>query len=523
MVATSQPLATQAGLQMLQQGGNAVDAAVAAAAVLNVTEPTSCGIGGDMFALLYLNDSQQVVGINGSGRAPAQLTLEQVRNDGLKGPALPSLHPHTATVPGAIAGMLDLLDRHGSLERSEVFRPAIELAEDGFPVAPLTAYFWGRGVRQLQSGPYGTEMLLDGQAPKAGQLMRNPTLGRTFRTIVEEGRAGFYDGRVANAIVDLLGSMGGFLSLDDLRNHRSEWVEPISVDYKGTTVWEIPPNGQGLTALLGLNLLEGTDFSQVRHLSTEYFHLLIEALRIAFADTRYYVADPAVVDVPVEELLSKSYASKRRSLLLPDRHNPELTHGTPTANSDTVYFCTADAEGNACSFIYSNYMGFGTGLIPEGCGFTLQNRGANFSLDPSHPNVLAPNKRPYHTIIPGMATVTDTQDLYCAFGVMGGFMQPQGHVQVMLDMLEYDLGPQETLDLPRFCLTDGTAGGEVALEDGIPLQVMAELARMGHKVVPTVGHARAIFGRGQIIRKHPESGTWWAGSDPRADGLALGF
>jgi gamma-glutamyltranspeptidase/glutathione hydrolase len=519
MVASSQPLASMAGLRILQAGGNAADAAVATAAALNVTEPTSTGIGGDCFCLYYDAEKGRVLGLNGSGRAPKALTPGLLNDLGYD--TMPRNGVHTVTVPGAAAGWADTMDCFGSMELGEVLNPAIGMAENGFPVAPLTARLWGLGVPKLKSGPYAEEMLIDGRAPGAGELMRNPTLARTFRTLAEHGKPGFYEGRIAEAIVELLSSMGGVLTVDDLEGHYSTYPEPISVDYKGTQVFEIPPNGQGITALIALNILEEYGWDEVEHSSVRHLHTLIEAMRLAFADSRWYVADPDIVHVPIKELISKEYAAERRRLINPAGASVDVERGSPVAGSDTVYFCTVDGEGNACSFINSNYAGFGTGLIPRGCGFTLQNRGSGFSLAAGHPNRLAPGKRPYHTIIPGMM-LRDGQ-LHGPFGVMGGFMQPQGHVQVVINMVDYGMGPQEALDAPRFNILDGTSGGSVLLEEGIPLETMSALARMGHEVVPSSGYARGSFGRGQIIIKEPETGVLCAGSEPRADGQAVGW
>jgi gamma-glutamyltranspeptidase/glutathione hydrolase len=520
MVASSQPLASEAGMRILQRGGNAADAAVTVAAVLNVTEPTSTGIGGDCFCLFFDASSSSVKGINGSGRAPAGMTLEGLAERGVEG-SMPPLSIHTITVPGAAAGWIDTLERFGSMEVGNILGPAIELADEGFPVAPMTARGWQRGAARLKSGPYGDEMLIDGRGPRAGEVMSNPTLARTFRELAEHGKAGFYEGRVADSIVDLIEPMGSFMTLEDLAIHGSTFPEPISTDYRGYEIYEIPPNGQGITALIALNIVEEFDISGMGHSSVEHLHTLIEATRLAFADTRWYIADPDVVHVPVEELISKRYAAERRGLMDPDRANVDVERGFPVAGSDTVYFCTADGEGNACSFINSNYMGFGTGLIPKGCGFTLQNRGANFSLNPEHPNCVGPGKRPYHTIIPGMALRDG--EIFGPFGVMGGFMQPQGHLQVVVNMVDYGMNPQEALDAPRFCIGSGTSSGAVALEEGIPLEVMAALSRMGHVVSPRAGAYRGGFGRGQIIVRDPSTGVLCGGSDPRADGQAVAW
>ncbi len=521
MAATSQPLAVAAGLEVLAAGGTAADAAVAMAAALNVTEPTSTGIGGDAFALYYQAATRRVYGLNGSGRAPRSLTLERLQREGFV-PNLPPFHPYTITVPGACAAWCDLVERFGRLPLGRVLAPAIRLAEEGFPVAPITAYFWAKGVdTQLRHALNGQELTLEGRAPRPGEIFRNPGLARTLRTVAEGGKDAFYRGPIAEAIATTVQQAGGCLTVDDLAQHESEWVEPISVTYRHLRVWEIPPNGQGLAALLALNILEGFDLAEMDPLAPERLHLLIEAMRLAFADARHYVADPHTHPAPLEALLSKDYARERRKQLNPKRARLDRTHGVPFAGSDTVYLTVVDAEGNACSFINSNYMGFGTGIVPRGWGFTLQNRGHNFSLDPGHPNALAPGKRPYHTIIPGMATHAQSHALFASFGVMGGFMQPQGHVQVVVALADDGVDPQTALDRPRFCLLDGRADGVVALEEGIPVQTMARLAAMGHPVRPVTGYARAVFGRGQIIVQDATTGVLWAGSDPRADGLAM--
>ncbi|HPV08699.1 MAG TPA: gamma-glutamyltransferase family protein, partial [Aggregatilineales bacterium] len=457
VVATSQPLATAAGLEILMQGGNAADAAVAAAAALNVTEPTSTGLGGDMFALYYDAQTGQVSALNGSGRAPAALTLDVLREQGFEN-ELPPFHAHTVTVPGACAGWCDLIEMHGSLDMAKVLAPAIRLAEEGFPVAPLTAYYWQRGAeQQLRHAPNGHELMIDGRAPRPGEIFRNPTLARTLRIIAEGGKDAFYRGEIGEKIAAVVQQMGGLMTQEDLAGHTSTWEQPISTVYRGVRIYECPPNGQGITALLALNILSQFDLP-ADPLSAERLHLIIEALRLAFADSRWYVADPAFEQVPVEELLSMAYAGERARLIDPQRATLDQRHGAPVAGSDTVYLSVVDGYGNACSFINSNYMGFGTGIVPEGTGFSLQNRGHNFSLNPEHPNALAPGKRPYHTIIPAMATRETDGSLYASFGVMGGFMQPQGHVQVVLALLNDGLDPQAALDRPRVCIGSGTAG-----------------------------------------------------------------
>jgi gamma-glutamyltranspeptidase/glutathione hydrolase len=526
LVATSQPLAVAAGIHVLRKGGNAADAAVAAAAALNVTEPTSTGIGGDCFALFYEAKTGRISALNGSGRAPAKLTLQKLRNEGYgvygRQMELPPYHPYTITVPGACAGWCDLVNQFGRLKMADVLEPAIHLAESGFPVAPITAHFWAAGgERQLANALNGRELTIDGRTPRAGEVFRNPGLAKTLKVVAEQGKEGFYFGEIAHAIAAVVKQAGGCLEEGDLAAHQSTWEEPISTTYRGYRLWECPPNGQGLAALLALNILEQTEAHKLAPLSAERLHLEIEAMRLAFADTRWFVADPQTNPAPLKELLSKDYAAVRALYI--DRKNATLDQkrGSPVAASDTVYLTVVDAEGNACSFINSNYMGFGTGIVPKGWGFTLQNRGHNFSLDPEHPNALAPNKRPYHTIIPALLTHASDNRLFASFGVMGGFMQPQGHLQVTLGMIVDHLDPQAVLDRPRFCITDGTAGGKVALEEGIPFATLARLAQMGHPVVPVSGYARALFGRGQIILQDKASGVLWGGSDPRADGCAM--
>ena len=444
----------------------------------------------------------------------------------------------------------DTVERHGRLTLAEVLQPAIDLAEGGFPVHEVAAHYWAAGASRLLDNEHGKDMLLNGRAPTAGEVMVLPHLANTFKLLgaicsiicnshlpthrphstAAQGKAGFNTGTVAQAIVDAVQAHGGVMSLDDLRQHTSTFEEPISVSYKGVDVHEIAPNGQGITALIALNILEGLDLRAMGHNTPQYLHALIEALRLAFADARYYVADSSVVPVPTEALLKKAYAAERRKLIDPAHALHDPARGSPAVSSDTVYFTVTDNDGNACSFINSNYMGFGTGLVPRNCGFTLQNRGANFVLDAGHPNVLAPGKRPYHTIIPAIATRDG--ELYASFGVMGGFMQPQGHVQVLLNMLEFGMSPQQALDAPRFCIGPApTEVGEIALEEGISESTRQTLQDMGHHHVHILtGHARALFGRGQIIaqslRQASDGSTrrvYTAGSDPRADGLAVGY
>lgn len=521
MAAASQPLAVAAGIKMLDQGGNAADAAVAMAAVLAVTEPGSTGLGGDCFALYYEASTCQVYALNGSGRAPRALTLERLRREGFS-TELPPFHPYTITVPGACAGWCDLVERFGRLSLAAILEPSIELAERGFAVAPLTAYFWQRGAEaQLRHALNGGELLMEGRAPRAGEVFRNPNLARVLQQIATHGKKAFYEGPIAEAIVDTVQKAGGCLALEDLAAHHSTWDKPLAVTYRHFKVWECPPNGQGLTALLALNILKGYDLKTVNPLSSQRLHLQIEALRLAFADAFRYIADPAWGDLPLDALLSDTYAAERRALIHPQRALMQVCPGEPLKGSDTVYFCVVDEMGNACSMVNSNYMGFGTGIVPRGCGFSLQNRGLNFNLDPNHPNALQPGKRPYHTIIPALVTHEEDDTLFAVVGVMGGFMQPQGHVQVITALVDDGLDPQSALDRPRFCVQVQEPGGRVAVEEGIPEPTLAALATMGHPIERVSGMGRALFGRGQIILRDRESGVLWGGSDPRADGCAL--
>lgn len=514
IVATTQPLASAAGAEILRRGGNAIDAAVAAAGVLAVTEPMSCGLGGDGFALVYDGDGGAVHGINGSGRAPAALSIDRVRADGFAG-ALPVTHAHTVTVPGAVSCFCALQERFGKLPLADAWARAVELADGGFPVAPITAYWWEVGANMLLRGsPGGGQLLLDGRAPRAGELIRNRALADVLRAIAAGGARAFYAGWPAERIAGAVRRAGGVMTTDDLHAHEAEWVEPIATSFGDARIWECPPNGQGLTALLALDLIAARG---VPDDPVDRAHLVIEALRLAFADARRYIADPAHARVPVAALLDPAYAAARAELIDMARANPDPAHGRPLASSDTVYLSAVDGDGTACSLIFSNYMGFGTGIVPDELGFPLQNRGANFSLDPAHPNALAPGKRPYHTIIPALATRVADGSLYASFGVMGGFMQPQGHVQVALALLCDGDDPQTALDRPRLCIQDRG----VALEDGTPTVVVEGLRARGHDVRVVTGHARALFGRGQVITRDPATGVLCGGSDPRGDGCAV--
>jgi len=522
MVAASNPLAAQAGLNILRMGGNAADAAIAAAAVLNVTAPASTGAGGDCFALFYDATTQEITALNGSGRAPAALKLEDLRARGWS--RIPDRSPDAVTVPGAVMGWHDLLAQHGTMTLADVLADAIHYAREGYPVSPVFGAEWSHPATQafLRNSPNTEDYLPNGSAPRVGQVVRLPGLAATLGAIAEGGPEAFYTSPIADAIVRTLQHLGGVMTHQDLKNHRSTWHEPIKTDYRGVTVCECPPNGQGIAALLALNIAEGWELGDMPWHAPERLHLLVEAMRLAFADARRYVADSATDPAPTDALLSKDYAAQRRALVSPEQAMLPPAYGQPLPGSDTVYLSVVDGEGNACSFINSLYMGFGTGIVAEGTGVFLQNRGVNFSLDPDHPNALAPGKRPYHTIIPGMAFKDGR--LWASFGVMGGFMQPQGHLQVINAMLDDGLNPQEALDRPRFCLVvDDKVEGTLALEDGIPFSTMARLADLGHTVKPVAGAGRSLFGSGQIIRRDPETGVLCGGSDPRKDGLVASF
>jgi gamma-glutamyltranspeptidase/glutathione hydrolase len=538
MVATSQPLAAMAGLRTLLDGGNAADAAVATAAALTVVEPMSTGIGGDAFALFYdaqaRSDAgrvgtyrdQRVSALNGSGRAPAGLHLDDLRRAGLS--EIPLDSPHSVTVPGTVAAWADLLARHGSMPLGAVLQPAIDYARDGYPVSELIAASWQRGEAKLRRLPSGLELLPGGRAPRLGEVVQLPELAHTLQAIADGGADAFYRGETGRRIAAFVQEQGGRLDVSDLAAHRSTWDEPISTDYRGLRVWECPPNGQGLAALLALNIVARDDLAAVP--PAERWHLLIEAMRLAFADARRWVADPAFVDLPLAELLSPQYSAQRRSQIDPQRANLDPRSGLPAAGtlpvqpaprSDTVYLSVVDGQGNACSFINSLYHGFGSGLVAPGTGVALQNRGALFSLDPAHPNRLEPDKRPYHTIIPALAT--QGNGLWACFGVMGGFMQPQGHLQVLVNLLDLALLPQDALDAPRWCLLDGEPGDLVAVEAGAGAALIAALRAKGHAVEVKRGLERMLFGAGQVIRRDAGSGILTAGSEPRRDGCALGW
>jgi gamma-glutamyltranspeptidase / glutathione hydrolase len=515
MVATSQPLAAQAGLEILHSGGNAVDAALAAAITLTVVEPASCSLGGDAFALVW--DGHQLHGLNGSGRAPSLLTLDHLRTR--YGHAMPDRGWPVVTVPGAPAAWRDLHQKFGRLPFARLFEPAIAYAERGFPVSTIAQYGWQwsqiklrRALSEAEYQHWATIFAPSGRVPQVGEVWRSPDMARTLWQVAETNAEAYYRGALAEIMVRHSERSGGFFTADDLAQHASTWVEPISTSYRGYDVWEIPPNGQGLTALIALNILEGFDLPQIPRESVESYHLQIEAMKLAYADAQRYIADPAQASVPTQTLLSKAYAAERRALIGQRALTPE--HGNPQ-RSDTAYLCTADLDGMMVSLIESTFAGFGSGIVVPGTGIALQSRGSGFKLDPAHPNVFAPRKRPYHTIIPGFLT-RDGQPIG-PFGVMGGHMQPQGHVQMIVNTVDYGLNPQASLDAPRWYWGEDHS---IKVEPNVDLGLVEGLSVRGHDV--EIDSDIDVFGSGQIIWRQP-SGIYVGGSDGRKDGNALGY
>ncbi len=531
-VASSQPVATEAGIHVLRSGGSAADAAIAVAAALQVTQACSTGLGGDAFCLYYEAATGTVHAYNGSGRSPRALTAEAARaaaRDGGEAAAavaesslrLPDYHVHTVTVPGAADAWFETHRRFGRLPLADVLSPAIRLARDGFALGPMTARWWSGGIeRQVAARRHGQELMIDGRSPAVGERVRNAGLARVFESLAADGREGFYEGWIAERIVEEIEYEGGCMSADDLAAHRGEWVKPISIHYHGFDVWECPPNGQGLAALLALRIYAQVP-PEMRAEPADRLHAQVEAMRLAFADAARHVADPVFAPAPVGELLGDEYTASRAADIRRDRAMTSAGPGLPArvAGDDTVYFSVLDAEGNGCSFINSNFAGFGTGIVPRGCGFTLQNRGLGFVLEPGHANELAPGKRPYHTIIPGL--MTRDGRLAAVFGVMGGMMQPQGHLQVVSRLVDDGLDPQSALDAARFQLAGGDPDGALLLEENSDPGLVADLAERGHEVEQIVGKQRASFGLGQVIARGDD--VLWSGSDPRGDGQAGGF
>lgn len=511
VVATSQPLAAQAGLSMLARGGTAADAAIAGAMALTVVEPTGCGVGSDAFALVW--DGHRVSGLNASGRAPAAWTPDRFAG----GDAMPQRGWDSVTVPGAVSAWIALWERHGSLPLDVVAGPAIALARDGFPVSPIIATLWANGANTLSKQPGFAEAFMPaGRAPKAGQIVRRPDLAATLEDIVETRGESFYRGALAAAIAAHAAEHGGGLTRADLESHAADWVEPISTAYRDARVYEIPPNGQGIATLIGLGLLDPIRIEDRPVDSVESLHLMIEATKIALADTERHIADVRAMKVAPDALLDTAYLAERRALIDPS-YAGLPAYGAPRPGG-TVYLAAADAAGRMVSFIQSNYMGFGSGVVVPGTGISLQNRGAGFTLDKDHPNCVAPGKRPFHTIIPGFATSLDGKTPRMAFGVMGGPMQAQGHLQMAVRMLAYGQNPQAAADAPRWRVTGGRG---VALEATFDSRLAEGLAALGHEITVETPDAVFGFGGAQIIACNEEG--YVAGSDPRKDGQAVAF
>lgn len=507
MVATSQPLAAEAGIAMIRQGGNAIDAAIATAAALTVVEPTGCGIGGDAFALVWVKD--KLYGLDASGHAPAALNRDAVKQAGHD--QMPIYGWTPVTVPGCPSAWAELSARFGKLEFADLLQPAIALARDGFPVSPMVAHQWQIALNEFtpHRSPaleaWFDTFLIEGRAPKAGELFRNPAQARTLAELAETRCESFYRGELAERIGAHSEASGGYLRRADLQDYRAQWVQPISANYRGVDVWEIPPSGQGLIALMTLKLLEGFDFDHRD--SAQTWHRQLEAMKLAYADGLNYITDPQQMKVAVADLLSPDYIEQRRSLI-GDTARPPL-HGDPHG-SGTVYLATADADGNMVSFIQSNYHGFGSGVVLPDSGIALQNRGTEFSLDPNHSNCLAPGKKTFHTIIPGFLSQGGVP--LGPFGVMGGYMQPQGHVQMVMNLVDFGLNPQAALDAPRW---QWLGGQQVGIEQMASRDLSMALSRKGHEV--KVAHDLTDFGRGQIILRDPQSGVMCGGCEPRAD------
>ncbi|MDJ0763765.1 MAG: gamma-glutamyltransferase [Myxococcota bacterium] len=525
MVATSQPLAAQIGLDILKKGGTAVDAAIAVNAALGLMEPTGSGIGGDLFAIVWDNKKKRIYGLNASGPSPKSLTFDHFNARGIT--EVPTEGPLPWTVPGCVAGWFALHEKFGKLPMTDLLAPTIAYAQNGFPVSELIAYYWGRSVERFADFPNFQKLYApDGRAPKKGEIFRNKTLAKTLQYIAKQGQKGFYKGEIAKRIVAYSKRVGGFFQLADFADYEPEWVRPLKVSYKGYRIWELPPNGQGMAVLQWLRLLEQMDLKSMGHNSADYLHALIETKKIVYEDRARFYADPAFFKAPIRKLLSTAYAKKRLKLFHPQKARRRLSHGEEKLEAgDTVYLTVVDSEFNAVSLIQSNYYGFGSGNVPDGVGFCIQDRGALFSLEKGHPNVYAPGKRPFHTIIP--AFVTQKGEPVFSFGVMGGAMQPQGHVQVLLNILAFGMNIQAAGDAPRFRHrgasqpTGGrmTDGGTVLLESGIPPNVMRELVQKGHTVAKTSGG----FGGYQGIWIDQKNKTLIGASESRKDGLAIGY
>jgi gamma-glutamyltranspeptidase/glutathione hydrolase len=520
VISTSHPLASQAGLSVLERGGNAVDAAVTAAVVLNVVEPFATGLGGDLFSILWSAEEQRLIGLNASGRSGSLMTLEEMLSRGHK--RVPRIGAETITVPGALSGWSALLEEHGTITLAEAFAPAIALAEEGFPVSNHLAKEWAVFASEIRKDPEGRSTFLvdNRRAPRAGEWHSNPEFAETLRTIAKEGTETFYGGAMGRRIAEHVQKLDGFLALEDFADHKAEWVVPMSVPFKNYRVWEMPPNGQGIAVLEMLRILEPFDLAAMGHNSAAYFHHLIEAKKLAFADLQHFVGDPRTMAINPDELLTDEFIARRRNLIDSDRAIRRADPDSTLSTSNTTYLTVADSDGNMISLINSLAGGFGSGVVVPGTGFALQNRGVGFSFEKGRANTVGPKRRPYHTIIPGFVTKTDADGNYepwLSFGIVGGYQQPQAHVQVLMNIIVFDMDVQQALDAARFHHYDAHY---VSLESSIPRSVIAELKAMGHLALDpqpdTPGGFE--FGGGQAIMRNQRG--YVAGSDPRRDGLA---
>lgn len=523
MAATSQPLATQVALDILKRGGNAIDAAIAANAVLGVVEPTGCGIGGDLFALIWSAERDKLYGLNASGRSPRSLKLEYFKDNGFD--VIPPFGPLPVSVPGCVDGWFEMHEMFGRLSIREILQPAINYARNGFPVTELIAFYLESNTQILAEYPNIKSIYMPGgKCPSKGEIFKNPLLANTLEKIVKGGRNEFYRGTIARDIAAFIQKQGGFLSYEDLSRHHSEWVEPVSTNYRGYDVWELPPNGQGIAALQILNILEGLDIAGMGFGSTEYIHVFTEAKKLAFEDRAKFYADPLFAKAPVSQLISKRYAAERRKQINPQRA-ARIYNGGITEAGNTVYLTVADREGNMVSLIQSNYRGMGSGMCPTGLGFVLQNRGEMFSLAPGHANVYAPGKRPFHTLMPGF--ITKNNRPWVSFGVMGGDMQPQGHAQIVINLIDFNMNLQEAGDAPRIYHTGSseptgqnmTSGGILHLESGFRTEVIQKLMTMGHIIQWDLGG----YGGYQAIMRDEKNKVWFGASESRKDGQAAGY
>lgn len=522
MAATSQPLATQVALDILKRGGNAIDAAIAANAVLGLVEPTGCGIGGDLYAIVWDSETRNLYGLNASGRSPKALTKEIFTEKGLN--KVPSFGPLPVSVPGAVDGWFQLHERFGSLPMTAILTPAIEYAKSGFPVSELIAHYWQLNANRIgQYDGFADTYLINGKAPKKGDIFRNPGLAATYEKIATGGADAFYKGDIARTIDAYMKEQGGYLSYDDLATHTSEWVKPVSANYRGYDVWELPPNGQGIAALQILNVLERYDIEGMGFGSADYIHTFVEAKKLAFADRAKFYADTDFSDVPVDWLVSKEYAAERQKLISPTKAAKRVDAGI--YKGDTIYLTVADKAGNMVSLIQSNYRGMGSGMTPPELGFILQNRGELFTFEKGHANEYQPGKRPFHTIIP--AFVTRNNQPWLSFGVMGGGAQPQMHAQVIVNLIDFGMNLQEAGDAPRILHSGSSSptgalmlnGGVVSLESGIAQSVKRDLMGRGHKLQDNVG----AFGGYQAIGYDTENKVFIGASESRKDGQAAGY